>query len=113
VPLFPELRHHLEAAFRDAPDGALHLVGGRHRSGDVNLRTTLQRAIRLAGLEAWPKLFVNLRSSRETELAERYPLHVVVAWMGNTETVALKHYLRVTDEHFESGAKSGPARGRT
>ena len=48
----------------------------------------------------WPKLFQNLRSSRETELAETLPLHVVCSWLGNTALVAAKHYLPVTDDHF-------------
>ena len=31
---------------------------------------------------AWPKLFQNLRSRRETELAEQFPMHVVCSWIG-------------------------------
>ena len=54
-------------------------------------------------------------ASRENELAHTFPLHVVTEWLGNTPQVALKHYLRVTDEDFaeatqsvaEGGAKSG------
>jgi len=53
-----------------------------------------------AGLTVWPKLFQNLRSTRETELAELYPVQVVCAWIGNSPAVAAKHYLQVTDEHF-------------
>ena len=49
----------------------------------------------------WPKLFQNLRSTRETELTERFPVHVVCAWLGNSVPVAAKHYLQVTDDHFE------------
>ena len=107
IPLFPELRPFLEEAFDAAPEGAVHVVGEAYRGGDINLRTALHRAIRRAGLKAWPKLFVNLRSSRETELVERFPLHVVTAWLGNTARIAQKHYLQVTDDHFARGAKSG------
>src|SRR5262249_10224010 len=32
------------------------------------------------------------RTIRETELAATYPLHVVCAWIGNTATIAQKHY---------------------
>jgi len=42
----------------------------------------------------------NLRSSRETELAESYPLHVVTAWIGNSRAIAAKHYLQVREEDF-------------
>ena len=35
---------------------------------------------------------------------ESYPSHVVCAWIGNSEAVARKHYLQVTDEHFQRAA---------
>ena len=41
-----------------------------------------------------------LRSSRQTELAERFPSHVVCGWLGNSEDIARKHYYQTTDEHF-------------
>ena len=65
-----------------------------------------RRGSRLAGLEPWPKLFQNLRSTRETELAETYPVHVACAWIGNSHPVAAKHYLQVTDEHFEQAGNA-------
>src|SRR5262249_13925276 len=49
-------------------------------------------------------LFHNLRASRETELAAEYPIHVVCEWIGNTERIAAKHYLQVTDDYFERAA---------
>jgi hypothetical protein len=68
------------------------------------LRTQLERIINKAGLKRWPKLFQNLRSTRETELAERWPEHVVCAWIGNSKAVAREHYLQVTEEHLERAA---------
>jgi integrase len=106
VPIFPELRPHLEEAFEQAADGELHVIT-RYRRLNKNLRTQLGRIIRRAGLTPWPRLFHNLRSSRETELAAEYPLHIVCAWIGNTERIAQKHYLQVTDADFERAAKSG------
>src|SRR5215831_4638700 len=100
VPLFPELRPYLEAAFDAAEPGTVHVVT-ICRSGEKNFRTRMERIIRRAGLTPWPKLFQNLRSTRETELAETFPMHVVTAWIGNSQPVALKHYLQVTDDHFE------------
>jgi hypothetical protein len=64
----------------------------------------LERIIRRAELEPWVKPFQNCRSTRETELAEEYPIHVVCAWIGNTQAVAAKHYLQVRDEDFERAA---------
>jgi hypothetical protein len=74
----------------------------RYRKKNTNLRTSLERIILKAQLKPWPKLFQNLRSSRETELTQKFPLHVVCAWMGNSQLVAAKHYLQVTDEHFRA-----------
>ena len=60
--------------------------------------------MRRAGLKAWPRLWHNLRASRETELAESFPAHVVCEWIGNSQRVAAEHYLQVTDEHFRRAA---------
>src|SRR5687767_6032844 len=61
----------------------------------------LHRIIRKAGLTPWPRLFHNLRATRQTELNEQFPAHVVCAWIGNTEKVAQNHYLQVTDDQRE------------
>ena len=103
VPIFPELLPYLREVFEKAEPGSEYAIT-RYRLHDVNLRTQLQRIIAKAGLKAWPKLFQNLRSTRETELAERWPEHVVCAWIGNSRVVARKHYLQVTEEHFERAA---------
>lgn len=103
VPLSPDLLPHLRDVFEQAEPGTEYVIT-RYRQGNCNLRTQLQRIIAKAGLKPWPKLFQNLRSTRETELAERWPEHVVCAWIGNSKAVARKHYLQVTDEHFERAA---------
>jgi hypothetical protein len=66
-----------------------------------------------------PRLWQNLRASRETELAAGHPIHVICAWIGNTELVAARHYLQVTSAEFErgknrcrGGAKTGAASSR-
>lgn len=86
-------------AWDQAAEGAEFVVT-RYRDCNANLRTQLLRIIEKAGVTPWPKLFQNLRSTRQTELEERFPSHVVCAWLGNSEAVARKHYLQVTDEHF-------------
>ncbi len=79
---------------------------GGYRDSNVNLRTQLLRIMQRAGVQQWPKLFQNLRSSRETELTQRFPMHVVCAWIGNREPVAAKHYLQVTGKHFEEAVQN-------
>jgi integrase len=105
VPIFPELRPYLEKAFDEAPAGSVYVVP-RGRSGAVNLRTGLQRILRRASVAQWPKLFVNLRASRETELVLEHPEHVVRAWIGNSEKVAADHYLMVTEDDFSRASKN-------
>ena len=60
--------------------------------------------IKNAGLLPWPKLFQNLRSTRQTELVREYPLHVVCAWLGNKAAIAQKHYLQIRDDDFHRAA---------
>jgi integrase len=116
VPIFPELYPHLRAAYEAAEPGTEYVVT-RCRDGSVNLRTQMERIICRAGLEPWPKPFHNLRATRETELAESFPLHVVCAWIGNSQPIAAKHYLQVTDQHFDraigkAGDQAGSADGQ-
>ena len=108
LPMFPELAGVLNEAYEAAFDGLedpLAVVRGpvvtRYTSADQNLRTTFEKIVTRAGLKHWPKPFQNLRSTRETELMEIYPSHVVVSWIGHSEKVARKHYLQTTDAHFE------------
>jgi len=113
IPLFPELRPILTESFEMAPDGAIFVVDEKYHKAatgpagwkNANLRTPFEKIVRRAGLQPWPRLFHNLRASRETELVEAYPLQVVTSWLGNTPTVALRHYLMTTDEHFETAIR--------
>jgi hypothetical protein len=79
IPLFPELREILDEAFDLAPDGAVYVVDEKFRKSamgpagwmNANLRTTFEKIVKRAGLTQWPRLFHNLRASRETELVEK------------------------------------------
>src|SRR5262249_1927880 len=97
-----------------APEGAVYVVDARYRKAamspagwqNCNLRQQFGRIIKRAGLTSWPRLFHNLRASRETELAHEYPIHVVTAWLGNTTQIAMKHYCMVTEDDMRRAAKS-------
>jgi integrase len=120
IPLFPELRPLLEQAFEAAPVGAEFVVDARFRKAalgpagwlNANLRTSFLKIIRRAGLQPWPRMFQNLRASRETELVETYPVQVVTAWLGNTPKVAMRHYLMTTEEHFEDAVNRDQSAAR-
>lgn len=112
IPLFPELRPILTEAFELAPEGAVFVVDERMRASaqgkagwrNCNLGTMFTKIIMRAGLTPWPRRFHNLRSSRQTELAEQFPSHVVCDWLGNSEDIARKHYYQTTDDHFARAA---------
>ncbi len=121
VPIFAALRPHLEEAFAAAEAGTEYVVSGPQADGyrasaakgwkGTNLRTTMHKLIRRAGLTPWPKAFHNLRASCETDLMQHHPIHVVTAWVGNTPSVAIGHYLQTLESDFhkavEGAAKSG------
>lgn len=105
IPLFADLRPYVEEQFELAEPGTEYVIN-RYRDCSVNLRTQLERIIQRAGVAPWPKLFQNLRSTRETELCETYPVHVVCQWLGNSVPMAAKHYLQVTDSHFQQATQN-------
>ena len=53
IPLFPDLRTHLEVAFDQAGAGSEFVIT-RYRDQSTNLRTQLKRIIKRAGVKAWP-----------------------------------------------------------
>lgn len=123
IPLFADLRPFLADARDLAEPGQVDVVGGKTGDGyrsaatntpgqwrNANLRTTFGKLLTRAGVSAWPRLFHNLRSSRETELLEAFPVQVVSGWLGHGAKVCLKHYAQTTADHFEratGGAESG------
>jgi integrase len=121
IPLFPAVRQYLEAAWDDAPEGAEYVIPDEYRRraqgpagwGNANLRTTLQKVVRRAGLDPWPRLWHSMRASCETDLARKFPLAIVAKWLGNTQAVAMRHYVDVTDADFEratTGAETSGAK---
>lgn len=110
IPLFAELRPYIPVAFDEAADGAVYVIT-RSRDPKVNLRKRLTDIIRKAGLTPWPKLWQNLRATRETGLADRFPIQAVCQWIGNSQAVAGSHYLQVTAEHVRQ-AIEGPGEAR-
>lgn len=96
VPIFPELLPYLRAAFEEAEPGTEYVIA-KHRLGSLNLRQQFERIIERADVTPWPRLFQNLRASRETELMRDYDLATVCKWIGNSPAVAAKHYAMSVD----------------
>jgi integrase len=117
IPLFPLLRPHLEAAFAPAPEGSTYIFPDEWReraTGDdgwagANMRTTFAKIVRRAGVEPWPRLWHSLRASCESDLAQSFPLATVTKWLGNTPSVALRHYVDPTEAAFDHALALRPA----
>lgn len=105
VPLFPELRPFLDEAWRQAHERAGFVIT-RHRLSAIRLRKQLLKDMEAAGVEPWPRLWQNMRASRETELVETFPGHVVTSWIGHSIAIAEKHYLQVTEDHFAKAVQN-------
>jgi integrase len=103
VPIFPEIKPYLRQAFDEAPAGSVHVLRTLFH-GQGYVYAGVLRAVERASLQPWPKLLQNLRASRETELMQQYPAHVVHAWLGNSREVAEDHYLMVTDADYARAA---------
>jgi len=105
IPLFPELVGPLREVFELAEPGDVLVLPWLSDRTAAALRKPVQRAIERARVKPWPRLWHNLRSSRQTELERRHPNHVVCAWLGNSQAVAAKHYLQVTDDDFAAATR--------
>jgi integrase len=100
-PLFPELVEPLRDAFEQAEPGQQYVLPMLQDRTGTSLRKPLLKAIKSTGGQPWPKLWTALRATRDTELREHFPSHVVTKWIGHDDRVAERHYLQVTDTHFE------------
>ena len=99
IPLWPELRPLIEAVIKKASPDQVRLLP--FILPGYNPHTQFVRLIEKAGLKPWPKVWQNLRSTRETELLNDFPIHVVCGWIGNTERIARRHYLQTTEADFD------------
>ncbi|MBR2693726.1 MAG: site-specific integrase [Thermoguttaceae bacterium] len=105
IPMFPELKEELENQWEIAEGTKSPLVipdlVANSTAKSQALANQFRRIIFRAGLTPWERLFQNLRESRANEIWSEYPRHIAIKWLGHTETVAVKHYLQVTDEQFQ------------
>jgi integrase len=110
MPLFTELKPHLEAWRRVCPKRREKVLNP-FVNAKTNLRTGLLKILKKAGIQPWPKLFQNLRSTRAKELRRRFDPAVVAAWLGHTVDVADKHYCQVSDDDFRRAVEPPHSNG--
>ncbi len=98
-PIFPEIQELLWEHYNSNRTDPVFIFPQRSTT-DTALRNKLERTCLRAGVMPWKKLWQNLRSTRETELVDQgVPIHVVCQWIGNSPSVAYRHYLQVFKEH--------------
>ena len=108
VPLFPELVPYLlelqEITKQTGPKD--FGIQKRRCQSEANLQGRMIRLCRNAGIEPWPKIFQNLRSTRQTILEQFYPRGTVCQWMGNSEDVAEAHYIQEIKDFRKHAAET-------
>lgn len=103
IPLFPELEKELRNQPKNGKRVLLRTAHGYYYRNIIN-------AAREAGVETWPKLIQNLRMSRATEINRDFGWIPESQWLGHTQLVAKKHYLRVTEEEFDKAVAKSVAK---
>ena len=110
VPIFHELYPFFREAFEVAPEGVDRVFP--EITAKKSLGSFIAKLAARAGIVLWKKQFQNMRSTRATELIEEYPAHMVNAWLGHTEAVAMAHYRQTTgkaaDKFYEQAAGQQP-----
>ena len=104
-PLWREAEKELRALFDEAKEGEEYIFPGMKATD--NLRQTMEKIVFRAGVELYPKLFHNLRASRETEY-HRAGINPTTysRWIGNSPVIAVKHYVQYRDEDFQAGVNA-------
>lgn len=109
VPLWPEVLTLLEKRYEEAAEGDEHVLPMLQGRTNASLRKTLQRAITAAGVTEWPRLWHNLRYTRQNELLEaNHKRKAVCRWMGNSADVANDHYEDVTEADWAKTVATAP-----
>jgi len=106
VPITPKLLAILRDAFEAAQEGETAVFP---RRSNACMGQTLEKILRRAGVERWPRLWQTLRASCEKEWAMTYPQFAVSLWIGHSIAISGRHYANaVPDELFDLAAGQGP-----
>lgn len=109
IPILEPLRPYLLEASEQALVGQTHLFPNIQSSGAA-ITKRVYGMCKAAGLEEWPKLWVNMRASCERDWLDKYPIDVVATWMGHSPATALRHYSRVVKDQTTKQASGGALR---
>lgn len=102
VPLFPEIERLLSDRDAEAKPGDLHVLPMMEDRSNASFRKVLERAIVAAGVAPWPRLWHNLRGTRQNELLEAgFKRKAVCSWLGNSSDTADEHYEKCTEADWD------------
>ena len=116
IPMFRELRPHLEELWEMLPEGENRpyviwsMLPAKSRESEPrrlkkNFGKAFKGILKKLGIEPWEKLFVNLRRSCRNDLERSgYPTRVINEWMGHSEKVANVHYVQILPEDLNRAA---------
>ena len=71
------------------------------RSSAQNVRTPVLKPLQLSGIKDWPRLYHNMRLTRQTELLVHFPTRYVCEWLWNPRAVEMKHFGMATGDSFQ------------
>jgi integrase len=97
VPISPTLAQFLQEALDAAPESTHVFTLG----STSNLGEMIQDAAKRSSVDVWARTFDSARESCENEWLDKYPGHVVAAWLGHSVATQRRHYAGVRDEHFD------------
>ena len=118
IPLFPDASPSPGRSLRGSARGQGlpfpgRLAGTRHAPRIVGPERTCEpHSLRsFVGLASspWPQWGHSLRASCESDLAQSFPLATVTKWLGNTPSVALRHYVDPTEAAFDRALEWRPS----
>ncbi|MEM9354569.1 MAG: phage integrase SAM-like domain-containing protein [Pseudomonadota bacterium] len=103
VPIFSPLRPYLDDVLKLPPDPSGALIYG-FKITESALTSRMHRLLNRAKVEPWPKLWLNLRSTRITELEDSrlFSETALDRWFGNTKKTRKKHYNQVFKDQLEA-----------
>jgi len=92
----------LDKRYDEAAIGDQYVLPMLQGRSDASLRKVLQRAIETADVKPWPRLWHNLRGTRQNELLEAgHKRKAVCSWLGNSADIADKHYEKCTEADWQ------------
>ena len=103
--LYPILENLLVKAITEASNGQHHVVPPTVSRSRGTAYQTFRRICRRAGVEMFREPFKCMRRSCATDLRKRFGATYVTDWLGHTEDIEQKHYLRVTESIGELRAR--------